>query len=48
MAEQGGPVESGGVPGREGTGTHPSMAVLALSYSQPQTNLHLRVTSAAS
>lgn len=48
MAEQAGPVESGCIPGREGTGTRSPVAVLALSYSQPQTKLHLRVSFAAS
>lgn len=47
MAEQAGPVESGCIPGREGTCTHSPMAVLALGYSQPLTNLHLRVSFVA-
>lgn len=52
MGEQARPAEPGCIiplqpPGREGTGTCSPIAVLALSYSQPQTSLHLRVSFAA-
>lgn len=46
MAEQARPVESESIPGREGTGTHPPMAVLALSSAPASDKPDLKVTFA--